>query len=216
MKNLIVDETGLDEPKVHKTAVDEIAVDEPGPHPLGVGWLCLTIYLLHYDALLYKHPNYAQQTPKLSAPHSPYLDQSNKWTALSNTCVVKYSDTCVVKQSNSSWANHWGYESSCEVSPLPRHSLVSDMLSSTLQLSLSTRQRWLGPLHIFQAVKQWLLPSTYNVGMELYQQCYNKHTVQCTVDCTSVCSHAWCRGRQLDWAFQKFMMFTLSVPCWLE
>ena len=28
----MVDETGLDEPKVDATAVDEIAVDEPGPH----------------------------------------------------------------------------------------------------------------------------------------------------------------------------------------
>ena len=31
-KNLMVHETGLDEPKVDKIAVDEIAVDEPGPH----------------------------------------------------------------------------------------------------------------------------------------------------------------------------------------
>ena len=28
----MVDETGLDEPKVDKTAVNEIAVDEPGAH----------------------------------------------------------------------------------------------------------------------------------------------------------------------------------------
>ena len=30
----MVDETGLDKPKVDETAVDEIAVDEPGPHHL--------------------------------------------------------------------------------------------------------------------------------------------------------------------------------------
>ena len=30
----MVAQTGLDEPKVDKTAVDEIAVDEPGPHLL--------------------------------------------------------------------------------------------------------------------------------------------------------------------------------------
>ena len=29
----MVDETGLDKPKVHKMAIDEIAVDKPGPHP---------------------------------------------------------------------------------------------------------------------------------------------------------------------------------------
>ena len=34
IKNLMVDETGLDEHKVDDTAVDEIAVDEPGPHRL--------------------------------------------------------------------------------------------------------------------------------------------------------------------------------------
>ena len=31
-KNLMVDKTGLDEPKVEEMAVDEIAVDKPGPH----------------------------------------------------------------------------------------------------------------------------------------------------------------------------------------
>ena len=31
-KNLMVHETGLNEPKVDETAVDKIAVDEPGPH----------------------------------------------------------------------------------------------------------------------------------------------------------------------------------------
>ena len=31
-KNLMVHETGLDEPKLDETAVDEIAGDEPGPH----------------------------------------------------------------------------------------------------------------------------------------------------------------------------------------
>ena len=31
-KKLMVDETGLDEPKVDETAVNKIAVDEPGPH----------------------------------------------------------------------------------------------------------------------------------------------------------------------------------------
>ena len=29
----MVDETGLDKPKVDEMAVDEIAVDKPGPHP---------------------------------------------------------------------------------------------------------------------------------------------------------------------------------------
>ena len=33
-KYLLVDETGLDRPKVDETAVDEIAVDEPGPNQL--------------------------------------------------------------------------------------------------------------------------------------------------------------------------------------
>ena len=33
-KYSLVDETGLDAPKVDETAVDKIAVDEPGPNPL--------------------------------------------------------------------------------------------------------------------------------------------------------------------------------------
>ena len=33
-KYLLVDETGLDRPKVDETAVDEIAVDEPDPNQL--------------------------------------------------------------------------------------------------------------------------------------------------------------------------------------
>ena len=38
-KYLLVEETGLDEPKLDETAVDKIAVDEPGPNPW---YLCLT------------------------------------------------------------------------------------------------------------------------------------------------------------------------------
>ena len=34
--NLLVDETGLDEPIVNKMAVDEIVIDEPGPNHMAL------------------------------------------------------------------------------------------------------------------------------------------------------------------------------------
>ena len=34
-----------------------------------------------------------------------------------------------------------------------------------------------------------ILTWNYGIRMELHQQCCNKHTVQCTVDCTAVCVH---------------------------
>ena len=40
-KNLMVEETELDEPKVDKTVVDEIAVDEPGPHHYYGSLICI-------------------------------------------------------------------------------------------------------------------------------------------------------------------------------
>ena len=36
-KYLLVDKTGLDEPKVDETAIDKIAVNEPGPNRKGGG-----------------------------------------------------------------------------------------------------------------------------------------------------------------------------------
>ena len=44
-----------------------------------------------------------------------------------------------------------------------------------------------------------ILTWNYGIRMELHQQCCNKHTVQCTVDCTAVCVHMHDAGVDTVW-----------------